>query len=50
MKQKFNKEELGFQEQRSVWEVNIRIHSAVDKNSIQAFEKAKKMKIKIILN
>lgn len=49
MKQK-NKGKTDIKERGPVWKVKIGIHSEVSGNSIRAFEKAKKLKMKVILN
>ena len=49
MKQNY-KGKLGLKERGPVWKVKIGIHSEVSGNSIRAFEKAKKLKMKVILN
>ena len=50
MKQNFNKGKLGLKDRKAVWNVKIGIHSGISGNSIQVFEKAKKWKMKVILN
>jgi len=50
MKQNLNKGKLGLKDRGPVWKIKIGIHSGVSENSIQVFEKAKKWKMKVILN
>lgn len=49
MKRK-NKGKTDLKEQGPVWKVKIGIHSSVSENKIEAYEKAKKLKMKVILN
>lgn len=50
MKDNFSNRKLGLKERGPVWKVKIGIHSGISNNSIQFFEKAKKWKMKVILN
>jgi hypothetical protein len=50
MTENFNNGRLGLKERGPVWKIKISIHSGVSDNSIQFFEKDKKLKLKIILN
>ena len=50
MKRNYNKGKLDLMERGPVWKVKIGIHSGVSENAIQQFEKAKKLKLKVILN
>jgi hypothetical protein len=50
MEQNFNNGKLGLKEDGPVWTVKIGIHSGVTENKIEVFEKAKKWKMKVILN
>jgi hypothetical protein len=47
---KQNKGKTDLKERGPVWKIKIGIHSSVSGNKIQAFERAKKMKLKVILN
>ena len=49
MKQK-NKGKADLKERGAIWKLKIGIHSSVSENSIQIFKKAKKLKMKVILN
>ena len=50
MKQNDNKGKLDLKERGPVWKVKIGILSGVSNNSIQHYKKAKKLKLKVILN
>uniref|UniRef100_UPI0032171E31 hypothetical protein n=1 Tax=uncultured Draconibacterium sp. TaxID=1573823 RepID=UPI0032171E31 len=50
MKQNFNKGKLGLKERGPIWKVKIGIRSGVAENKIEVFEKARKWKVKVILN
>jgi hypothetical protein len=50
MKQNDNKGKVNLKDRGPVWKVKIGIHSSVSEKSIEAFKKAKKLKMKVILN
>ena len=47
---KENKGKTDLKERGPVWRIKIGIHSSISGNRIKAFEKAKKLKMKVILN
>ncbi len=50
MKHKSNNGKINSKEPVPIWRVKIGIDTAVAENAIHVFEKAKKIKMKIILN
>ena len=50
MKQGFKNGKLELKERGPIWKVKIGIRSEVTENTIQFFERTKKLKLKVILN